>query len=435
MKDGVYNFEALVIDPTGTSEIKSEQQLIFGLLYSNKFLISPKNISTEAKWAIEDLSQKISIRIKSVDTSEVLMGVWESSFLINVESNDFEEIEAFRNKMLLYLKSNLKFKHIRVLTDDVSTASAQMLYPEINKVENLLRRYLTKFFLLRVGLNWWEATATQTMVDKVKMRKNERKEKFFEFIDSDVSFSDFDDLGELVYKQSSGFNNPDKVINKIILIKNEEDLKNLQSELQGNYSKYFKEFFQEKHFEALWKELVKIRNKVAHNGTIFKQELDRGFELTKAVTEIIISAENQINEVVFSVEEKESIRNATIEAEISSQIDIEENENSANWKHSNEEQRDISEAKKDTVRSKYIAIHEDELIAELLTCEKSPANQYVGLKWFVTEYLAMQGYSIGLSFSLINIMADKGKIEIYDIPMNEYTIKAIKLKNVNQVMD
>ena len=302
MKDGVYNFEALVIDPTGTSEIKSEQQLIFGLLYSNKFLISPKNISTEAKWAIEDLSQKISIRIKSVDTSEVLMGVWESSFLINVESNDFEEIEAFRNKMLLYLKSNLKFKHIRVLTDDVSTASAQMLYPEINKVENLLRRYLTKFFLLRVGLNWWEATATQTMVDKVKMRKNERKEKFFEFIDSDVSFSDFDDLGELVYKQSSGFNNPDKVINKIILIKNEEDLKNLQSELQGNYSKYFKEFFQEKHFEALWKELVKIRNKVAHNGTIFKQELDRGFELTKAVTEIIISAENQINEVVFSVE-------------------------------------------------------------------------------------------------------------------------------------
>ena len=59
-------------------------------------------------------------------------------------------------------------------------------------------------------------------------------------------------------------------------------------------------------------------------------------------------------------------------------------------------------------------------------------NEYIGLKWFVTQFLADKNFSIGFTYSLINILQDKGEIELYDIKsFNGYDIKAIKRKNYN----
>ena len=73
----------------------------------------------------------------------------------------------------------------------------------------------------------------------------------------------------------------------------------------------------------------------------------------------------------------------------------------------------------------YKVITEEELLNELVICENTRA--YVGLKWFVTQYLAEKSFSIGLSYSLVNILSDKGKIELSDI-QEEYPIKVIRTK-------
>lgn len=303
------------------------------------------------------------------------------------------------------------------------------MYPEVNRIENLLRRYLTKFFIQRVGLEWWEATATKSMVDKVMIRKSDRKDEFSQIADTDVSLADFDDLGELIYKQSSGFNNPEKVVGKIVSIKSIEELQSFQTELQGNYTKYFKEYFKDKGFESQWKEIFKIRNKVAHQGIFYKAELDRGMELSKSLSEIILDAENNIDEIVFSIEEKEAIRNATIEAVTDDKITKKEEDEENNVKQNVRGLKILGKIELPEYRRRkliYQAIEESELLEELDNCLKT--NSYVGLKWFVTDHLAALNFSIGLSYSLVNILVDKGKIEIYDITDGEYPIKALRKK-------
>ena len=52
----------------------------------------------------------------------------------------------------------------------------------------------------------------------------------------------------------------------------------------------------------------------------------------------------------------------------------------------------------------------------------------MGLKWFVTQYLANKGYAIGTTYSLVNILIEQTHIELYDYESSEgYMIKAIRL--------
>lgn len=428
-----YSFEIFCIDPNGQTEILTEKSMIQALSYSSKLWSDGvKDTSGKGRYSITDEKSKIYIIIKSVDISKVLTDYIESAFIIIIESDDFESLEEFRVKILKHIRDKLKFAHVRVLSDDISTSIAQKLYPLVNKVENLLRKYLTKFFIQRVGLDWWDVTATKTMIDKVKIRKSDRKDEFSTLSNTDVSLTDFDDLGELIYKQSSGFNNPEKVVEKILTIVSTEELENFKSELKGNYTKYFKEFFRDKDFETQWRELFKIRNKVAHHGIFYLNELEKGITLTKSLTDIILEAESKIDEIVFSVEDKEAIRNATIEA-ISESEEVKVNERNIAPKLPGVKVVDKIELQQsnrlrtDNYTGFYKVISEDELLNELESCQTNQFNDYVGLKWFATSYLANKGFSIGLTYSLINILIDKQKIILYDVDSGDFIVKAIRL--------
>ena len=54
---------------------------------------------------------------------------------------------------------------------------------------------------------------------------------------------------------------------------------------------------------------------------------------------------------------------------------------------------------------------------------------FVGLKSFVTNILAPKGYSFGPTYAQINVLKDKGLIELYDVD-NEYStwpVKAVRI--------
>lgn len=427
VNDSAYIFELLCIEPSD-NDIRSEMSLLKALAFSSRLWNGndPIDITGKSMFALSDSKLQITLLLKSLDTSKMLTDYSETAFIMHVEGKTFSDMEAFRLRLLRHLRTTLKFNHIRVLTDDVSAYIANQLYPEINRVESLLRRYLTKFFIQRVGINWWEATATKVMIEKVKLR-GERKDEFSELIDEDVSLVDFDDLGELIYKQTSGFNHPDKIITKLLSLSTLDELRHFQTELQGNYTKYFKEFFQERHFEPRWRELLRIRNKVAHQGAFFQYDLDRGLHLTAALTEIITEAESRIDEIVFSVEEKEAIRKATIDA-ASDLAPIEEGiEQPAPDNYFRGGLKGLKVVGKITVPEKERYITEVEMLDELENALDAKYNNYVGLKWFVTTYLASRKYVISASYSLLNILIDKGQIELYEVKSFEgFTIKALR---------
>lgn len=424
-KDKTYIFELFCIEPSD-NDIKTEASLLKALSFSARLWggNEPVESTAKGKFVLADAKTDIALLIKLADMSKMLTNYFETAFVLRVESSNFDEIEGFRVRLLRHLRTTLKFNHVRVLSDDVSTHVANILYPEINKVESLLRRYLTKFFIQRVGLNWWDATATRLMLEKASTRKADRRDEISTLVDMDVTLVDFDDLGELIYKQSSGFNNPDKIISKLLSLQNVDELKNLQSELQGNYTKYFKEFFQDKQFEPKWKELYRIRNKVAHHGTFYKFDLERGLQLTESLVEIITDAENAMDELVFSVEEKEAIRNATISASYQEGAEVaEEPENY--YRGGLQGLKIVGKIRLKEVPDEIIT--EQELLDELESAQSAKYNYYVGLKWFVTTYLANRGFAIAPTYSLINILIDKGLIEKYEVTAAEgYTIIAIR---------
>jgi len=76
-----------------------------------------------------------------------------------------------RKSVTQYLKSQ-NFDSLYVLIDQASERIACELYPLIYQVENLLRQYLIKFMVTRLGPNWWDATATSEWSQKVRQRKN-----------------------------------------------------------------------------------------------------------------------------------------------------------------------------------------------------------------------------------------------------------------------
>ena len=447
-----YTFELLCLDVPG---INSEQALARALSFGPMWEDAEPSIRTHKGIVrIEEPGTGVQVSIYSIDTSLMLTDYQESAFVVSAESRDFAVLEKFRLPLLEHLRATLEFRHVRILADTVSTEVANQLYPAINRVESRLRRYLTKFFIQRVGLNWWRLTATRLMTDKVKTRREQLTDKMSQLVELDVNLVDFDDLGELIYKQTTGFNNTEAIVERLLDVKSYQGLLELQGELQGNYTKYFKRFFQDKHFKHKWQELYRIRNKVAHHGTFYAKELERGQQLCEDLLLIITEAESQIDKLVFSVEDKQAIREAVNDRIEQEQSDAEfaDSPHGGDGEVAAEAVEPVPAGAGDerggpTVyrarvigpkvvgrielprdRSREQAIDESTM-CELLDLEASKSyNDYVGLKWFVTSHLADKGFAINSSYSLANVLIDQGKIEMYDVTNSHgYQVKAIRL--------
>lgn len=458
---GNFTFELLCIDP---EDISNQEAFVHAISYSKEVWNGNSPLMTQdsdGDFYIRG-EEDMTVNIISVDTSKILTDLVDAAFILRVESKYFENLEGFRQRLLRHLRDNLKFAHLRILKDDISSEIANQLYPKINAVENLLRRYLIKFFFQRVGMNWWDVTATPKMIEKVKSRQRNRSNQFSHFINSDIEFADFDDLGLLIYKQSTGFNDPEKVLEMLEKIDTMDGLNELKGNLQGNYTKYFKKFFRDKDFEKLWKEMSRIRNKVAHQATFFHAELKRGKELSAMLTRIITDAEQHIDEIVLSLKEKKAIHQAAAEVVQEEEREAEQQAQQdgsviggarAPVEHTPAEESTASLADSDnrvkltgpkilgkiklehkvktyhkTAAPGFIVITEEEMLQELETALDLNYTNYVGLKWFVTQFLANKGYAIGTTYSLINILIEQETITLYEKESPEgHAIKAVRL--------
>lgn len=415
-----YSFEILIIDPNGNSEIQSQKSLLHGMLSTEKLWDKAEEVNESGNQFLKD--GNLTLKIKPVDTSSVLYNLYESAFLIKVKSDDFDRIEKFRYPLVLHLKGRLRFDHIRILTDDVSTEISNRIYPLVNELEIILRRYLAKFFTQKVGLDWWKQAVPDKVIEKTKLRED-NETVFSKIVETDMTLIDFNDLGEIIYKHKLGFNKPENLVDKILSISTEDELLKLKSDLDGNYNRFFKQHFN--GFEKKWKQMFQIRNKVAHNNLFTNSDLITAETLHRELKDIIINAESNIDEFRFSIEEQEAMIKTSTSQEIQEEINTNE----------------ISGVKivgkidlPDKLDNNFQIITEEEILLELQKAEESLKFRnmsFVGLKSFVTNILGQKGYSYGPTYAQINVLKDKELIELYDI-VDDYSIwpvKAIKTKN------
>lgn len=400
------NFDILCVDSTNGSKIHTREQLLHSLLSNGDLWNSPRHDQIRGQIDADD----ICVDVKGIDTNRASEFVPQKAFLLNVEG-EFDALERFRLPLVAHVRSQ-GFELVYILRDEISETIASEIYPLINRVENRLRGYLIKFFVTKLGPNWWKQTADSEMRKKAHERQN-NETVFRHYIDNNVYLIDFGEIGKIVYAQSSGFLNKEHIIERVMsLEKTAEAVEKLQRDLNPNYSKFFKETFKDKGFEGTWIQLEKIRHRVAHSNLFIADDLTTARELTKSLEAVIDTAEERIDSLVFTKGEQVVVEEAIIES--------------------------LKEPLSNSYAYPYTSITEEELLTVLdqqETLSKS-GGRYVGLSYFVRVHLGERNYDYSTSYSVIGDLARKGLVEIYDAtPTLSYKTFAIRRGDGNKGMN
>ncbi|WP_375448492.1 hypothetical protein [uncultured Fibrella sp.] len=375
------SFEVLCVDTKNATEIETEVNFLHLFMASSKIWKKPEILRNKS---INDKEQSLSLHLTKIKTE--LEELPNNAFQINVQGG-FDELEPVRRHIVSYIKKQ-NFDYIYVVKDDVSKEIARELYPLINEVETSLRKYLIKFFVTKLGPNWWNITADSEMKKKSDSGRKKNEKIFSESVDNKIYLIDFSDLGKMVYSQSSGYISKDEIVDKInSLEETPEAIRAFKGELQSNYNKFFKTTFKDKNFQKKWEDLEIIRHKVAHNNLFIKDDLDQGNQLAHELVDIIEEANSKIEEIEFSPDEKEAIRDNIV-------LD----------------------------NYAYKIVTEEEFIGRLVELEawsNQRSGGYISLGKLIKETLGTLGYDYRASNEVMHRLESKGIIEIYIHPGNE----------------
>lgn len=372
-------YQLLALDPNCKTRCEDPESLLYQVRGFTALWKKPK--VQEADCKLLDGTTSLSIVEASRDDGDQLDDS-NRSFILTL-TGTYENVESKREPLAAFLK-DIDFELLYVLKDEISEHIACKLYPYLYQIENQLRGYLIRFMATRIGPRWWELTASTEMADKAKMRKkNERV--FGKHIENSAFLIDFDELGEIVYKQSSGYLTREDIVSKVWNVaETAEAIKELKQELKSNYDKLFKDAFADKGFKDKWKQFEMLRNKIAHNNLFTAEDLRTGESLAKELIEIISTADAAARKLVISTEEREAIKEQVAKT--------------STW-----QTRDLTEE----------AFFEqlDGALAKATSRE-----MFVGLKWFTNNVLIPKGYAYLSCHSMIERLRERGDLEVYHVP-------------------
>jgi len=114
---------------------------------------------------------KIDFKRSSYDFSVTLnivedkdCSVFHVTFGTSRVTDTFRELlKAFRRTVGLHLKNN-----IQIIWDGVSFEWSKKLYPKIYQVENSLRKLISKFMLINLGLDWHKSSIPNDVTESIK---------------------------------------------------------------------------------------------------------------------------------------------------------------------------------------------------------------------------------------------------------------------------
>jgi len=388
-------YELLALDPTEDTRCEDAPCLLYMLRGFSALWTTPK--VSENEFQIRDGATVLHVgHVKPPASDDLVPGIAFGRAFIVTLAGPFDAIEPLREPLTAYLKDQ-KFDRLYVLKDEVSEDIACQLYPHLYRIENQLRGYLIKFMSTRVGPAWWEMTVSQEMSQKVSMRKkNERT--FGKHVENSAYLIDFDELGEMIYEQSSGFVTKEDILKQIsALPETSEAIKAFKKDLQTNYQKLFKESFADKGFREKWKAFEVLRNKIAHGNLFTADDLTEGQRLAREIADLIVAADRKTEELVITEKEREAIQGSVMEASFS-------------W------QKEITE---------------DDFLRQLANQEARfyRTGGFVGISVFL-RYLTNLGYAYHAASAMLRRLDGQGAVEVYKVPNPEgdHEVSAIRTR-------
>ncbi|MEJ8673431.1 HEPN domain-containing protein [Chromobacterium amazonense] len=232
----------------------------------------------------------------------------ERYFLLALEVDDENRIDEF-SELCDRIKSIAErispgSTAVNTLWDGVGRLYAEKSYPIINEVENLMRKLITKFMLITVGMNWSKDAINPELFKKIE--KFEDEEPYL----NDLYKLDFIHLSHVLFekKRDISIEELDRLLAKTSFSEEEKE-KILKYIPRSNWEKYFSSLIEEKDhsLEKKWELLYKLRNKVAHNRNVKKSEFEQIRGLAGEIKEIIGKATAKLGEIDLNEEDRELI--------------------------------------------------------------------------------------------------------------------------------
>lgn len=271
-----------------------------------------KITTTENLLSFEELSLSFSI-------SEY--GTSKDAIFIKLALNEIDEdnlvkfTKALRTIKKISIENNIG--NVQIIWDDISKHYSVIAYPVIHEIENLMRKLITKFMLLNVGLSWAEKSKPQEFAQSLSKSKelnaitntdNSSEQNIMYMVDfiqlSNFLFKAYRELevAELIKKITPiSFDKLDeKTFNEIKKVIPETNWKKyFESSLDINSNTIIKD----------WKTLYDLRCCVAHNRDFTKSNLEEVIRLTNKLRPILKNAIDKTETLIVSTKDKNDLVN------------------------------------------------------------------------------------------------------------------------------
>lgn len=320
-----------------------------------------------------------------------------------------KQIEAFnelRRAIRSVLEKMEKEISINLLWNDISLYYAQMTYPLIFEIENLMRKLIQKYFFINVGMDWFDKQIPDDIKSQITSKKGNKQ-----LLHQDALHeADFIHLSKLLLQEHRTLK--ESAMNEMIKnanTTNELDLSILKNfVLRSNWDRYFKKEIDldNKQFQVKWEELYEIRIKVAHNKDVTKSDYERALALTEEIKPKLISATESLKQL--ELPEQEQINAVEYIAEIYSHDD------------------------------KYTKIDKATLLSELKDCQAycDKREGFVARKYFIMHWLGNKNYQYDHTNFIINELVKENLIiEYYHNSPNPiehpHPVRAVMLNNIH----
>jgi len=287
-------------------------------MYKIEFLVIVSNRNTNSLQSLKNLLlsdddiQKINnsnITVKDfqfkyhIETGTINVDQNPTYFILHFECEEEENIPRFVQSIRI-IRSVLSIINptIYKLWDDIAQYYSEKAYSKIYRLENLMRKLLTKFMYINLGINWTKERMPEEVKESVKL--GNRDPNFLHNVD-------FIQLSNFLFSEKYP-NHKESLITKLNKAENisELDLTEIKSLLpESNWSRYFEELVtcEGEFLSKRWDKLYKLRNSVAHSKFISIGELSEIEDLVDEITPILEEAINKLTKVVVPDDEIENI--------------------------------------------------------------------------------------------------------------------------------
>lgn len=221
-----------------------------------------------------------------------------------LKNSSFKKLSEKIKEIAMKINPN-KIK-INTLWDDIGRNYAIQAYPLVNEVENLMRKLITQFMLVNVGMEWATNSLHENLQDVVESRND-----INELYEDDLFKTNFIDLVDVLFKKyrTLSVEKMNELLNKANDI-TELGLEQLKEFLpKSNWERYFSAEikYNENKLKSKWNILYGLRNNIAHNRYLNEEDYKKIKGITLELKEVVQKTIDNLNKINLTEDEKENI--------------------------------------------------------------------------------------------------------------------------------